>query len=161
MMPTRAFGLAATILALAAVPALAADSPPPRIDRIRAFQIYEEKGDLSKNIAGSKGQIEANSREGYSVQMLIDVILKTKGPAVYSNKQPFLYVTAIPIAAQVGDPPLLDTGYPIFTVGEQAQIVRSVIVDHACAGFTLTAKVMVENQLIDEYSKDFPVFCGD
>lgn len=148
-------------LTLLAGPALAASPKPPTIDRIRAYLIWEDSGELSKNLASAKDQIVANTEKGTSAQMLVDVVLTAKGDSLYSGKQPFLYIYVTPMGAQVGDPPMLDTGFPITYIAKGGELTRSVIVEHGCNGFSFSARVMVEDKIISEFNKDYSITCGD
>ena len=156
-------GSAATLAALALLsqPVLAASPKPPTIDRVRAYLIWEDTGELSKNLAKTSDQIVANSDKGTSAQMLMDVVLTAKGDSLYSGKQPFLYVYVTPMGAAVGDPPMLDTGFPISYIAKGGELTRSVIVEHGCNGFSFSARVMVEDKIISEYEKDYSITCGD
>ena len=78
----------------------------------------------------------------------------------YENA-PFLYVVVNSLTANQGDPPMVDTGYPINFIGNTGQIVRSLVVEHNCNGFTIDAYTMVGDKKLSELKKTFNITCGD
>jgi hypothetical protein len=140
----------------------AADYVAPKIDRLRGYLIWEESGELSKNVATEESQIVAVDREkGSSVQMLVDVVM-TGTPDTYpTGEQPFLYVIVRNLGAQMGDPPMIDTGFPLSYVGRTGELVRSILVDHNCDGFELEAYVATGSERSSEIRKTFSLTCGD
>lgn len=159
---TRGFGAAlCAALILLAGTAMAESPKPPTIDRLRAYLIWEDSGELSKNLAKSTEQIVANTEKGTSAQMLVDVVLTAKGDSLYADKQPMLYIYVLPMGAQVGDPAMIDTGFPISYIAKGGELTRSVIVEHGCNGFSFSARVMVEDKIISQLDKDYSITCGD
>ena len=145
---------------LLACQVLAADPPGPKVDRFRGFLIYEDTGDLSKNVAKQSDQIIANDEKGTGTQIIVDVIVTGPKNQTYENA-PFLYVVVNSLTANQGDPPMVDTGYPINFIGNTGQIVRSLVVEHNCNGFTIDAYTMVGDKKLSELKKTFNITCGD
>lgn len=139
---------------------LAADATTPSIDRIRGFLIYEDTGDLSKNLAKSDDQIVANDEKGTSIQMLIDVVLTAKPDSLYENN-PMLHVVARSNLDGPDAPALTDKVFPLTYVGSKGELVRTVVVDHGCNGFDLEAFIMDGDKRTSEFKKSFSITCGD
>lgn len=150
----------ALMLAFSA-PVRAADAEPPTVDRLRAYLIWEDTGELSKNMAKTTDTIIANGENGSSVQMLVDVVLKAKPESLYDGEQPWLYVVAHSINEQPGDKAMLDTGFPLTFIGPKGELTRTVVVEHGCNGFSFEAYVMVGDKRKSEIKKDFAITCGD
>ncbi len=139
---------------------LAAEAKTPVIDRVRAFLIYEDTGDLSKNVAKTADQIVANDEKGSGVQILIDVILTAKKDQLFENN-PMLHVLARSIMDGADAPPILDKTFPLNYVGSTGELIRTVVVDHNCNGFELEAYVMDGKKKTSELKKSFSITCGD
>ncbi|MDO6965728.1 hypothetical protein [Rhizobium alvei] len=144
-------------LAILAVPALAADVPPPKVDRFRAYLIYEDTGELSKNLAKVDDQIVANDDKGTSVQMIVDVVLSGKPNQLYESN-PVLRVSARSDLDDIGT--LVEKDYPLVFFAKD-ELVRTVVVDHACNGFTIDAAIIDGGNKVSELSKTFSITCGD
>jgi hypothetical protein len=132
------FGILAFILPQSV---LAADATAPTIDRIRGFLIYEDTGDLSKNLAKTEDQIVANDEKGTSIQMLVDVVLSGKPNSLYENN-PRLHVVARSNLDGPDAPALVDKVFYLTFIAAKGELVRTVVVDHGCNGFDLEAYVM-------------------
>lgn len=156
----RAFvslGLLALVLPQTVV---AADATTPTIDRIRGFLIYEDTGDLSKNLAKTEDQIVANDEKGTSIQMLIDVVLTGKPDTLYENN-PQLHVVARSNMDGPDAPALVDKVFYLTYIAAKGELVRTVVVDHGCNGFDLEAYVMDGDKRTSEFKKSFSITCGD
>lgn len=138
----------------------AADLSTPSVDRFRAYLIYEDSGELSKNMAKRDDQIVANDEKGTSVQMLVDVVMAGKKGQLYENN-PFLYVVVREAMAETGAPPMLDTGFPLTFVGQTGELVRTLVVNHNCSGFDIEAYIMDGDRRTSELKKTFSITCGD
>jgi hypothetical protein len=154
-----------TILAMVSMfatmqPASANDPKPPTVDRFRAYLIYEDTGELSKNKAKVADQIVANDEKGTSVQMLMDVVLT--GPANTTYETPlYLIVVAHALGDKTGDPAMIDTGYPITFIGATGEAVRTLVVEHECEGYEIEAYVMAGDKRVSELKQRFNITCGD
>jgi hypothetical protein len=140
-----------------APPASAGDLAPPKVDRFRAFLIYEDSGDLSKNLARSEDQIVANDDKGTSVQMLVDVVLTGKPDQLYESN-PVLHVTARSDLDEIGV--LVDKEFPL-TFFAKDELVRTIVVDHGCNGFALAAEIIDGGKRVSGLEKTFSITCGD
>ena len=145
-------GLAAPIVAVAA--------EPPAVDRFRAYLIYEDSGELSKNRAKDVDQIIANDDKGTSVQMLVDVVMTAKANSLHESN-PFLYVVVHSTLEEPSAKPLVDIGFPLTFVGNTGELVRTLVVDHNCNGFDIEAYVMDGDKRTSEIRKSFSITCGD
>lgn len=142
-----------------AVPALA--EPTLDVDRVRGYLIYEDDGSLSKNFARRKDQIVANDENGSSVQMLMDIVVSGPENTVIDSGA-YLYVWVVAADAQQGDRAMIDKGWPINYVGLKSETVRSIIIDHDCEGFTVNARVDLDQNTVGEtFQKRFNMICGD
>lgn len=143
----------------AAAPALAAEDLA--VDRIRGYLVYEDTGDLSKNVARRTDQIVANDENGSSIQMLVDIVVDgPKNELIEGNT--YLYVWVTGANYQTGDRPKIDQGWPISYVGLTGEVVRSIVVDHDCEGFEVRARLDDgERQIGRELVKRFDLTCGD
>lgn len=150
--------VASCVLALS--PAAAAELATPSVDRFRAYLIYEDSGELSKNMAKREDQIVANDEKGTSVQMLVDVVMAGKAGQLYENN-PFLYVVVREMMAETGAPPMIDTGFPLTFVGQTGELVRTLVVNHNCNGFEIEAYIMDGDKRTSELKKTFSITCGD
>lgn len=131
------------------------------VDRYRGYLIYEDDGSLSKNVARRTDQIIANDENGSSVQMLLDIVVSGPKSSVIDSGA-FLYVWVEAAGAQTGDRAMIDKGWPIGYVGLKSEVVRSIVVDHDCDGFTVNARLDPdENTVGKTYSKQFNITCGD
>jgi len=146
--------------ALLPQPVLAQSPKAPDIDRIQAFLIYEDTGKLSKDISGSTEQIVANDENGTSIQMLVNVVLKSKPDQLYENG-PVLHVKATPALISEGGPEPVAAQFYISYIASGGELVRSVVVDHGCNGFELEAYVEEGGKRTSEFKKSFSVTCGD
>lgn len=142
----------------ALAPALAF-AEAPKVDRFRAFLIYEDTGDRSKNLAKTEDQIIANDEKGTSVQMLVDVVLSGKENQAYENA-PVLHVIARSSIAEPGEKPLVDTEFPISFMVKK-NVTRTVVVDHGCNGFDIEAYMMDGKKKTSDIKKSFSITCGD
>jgi len=140
------------------VPAQTAKSPD--IDRIQAFLIYEDTGKLSKDVSGRTEQIIANDENGTSIQMLVNVVLKSKPDQLYENS-PVLHIKATPALMSEGGPEPVAAQFHISYIASGGELVRSVVVDHGCNGFELEAWVEEGGKRTSEFRKSFSVTCGD
>jgi hypothetical protein len=65
----------------------------------------------------------------------------------------------------LGDPPgtraVMDKGFPINYTGPKGETIRSVIIEHDCKPFTLSARVDRGNTVGRVIEKRFQIFCGD
>ena len=139
---------------------LAAGPAGPKVDHFNGYLINEDDGKMSKNVASQADQIEANNQNGTGTQIIVDIFVKGTKNQLYENN-PFLYVVVSKMSAKVGDPPMLDTGYPINFIGNLCQTVRTVVIEHNCEGFTIDAYTMVGDKKISVLSKTFNITCGD
>lgn len=137
--------------------ASAQETTTPLVDRVRAFLIYEDTGDLSKNLAKTEDQIIANDEKGTSIQMLLDVVLTSKPDQPFENN-PMLHVVA---RSNLDQAVLTDKTFPLNYVGSKGELVRTVVVDHGCNGFDLDAYVMDGKNKTSEFKKSFSITCGD
>jgi len=154
-------GLRTSMLAvgfLALLPALA-HADAPKLKEFRAYLIYEDSGDLSKNLAKTEDQIVANDDKGTSVQMVVDIVMTGKANQLYENN-PILHVVARSTLDDASAKPLVDTEFPL-TFMAKDKLVRTVVVDHACNGFDIDAYMMDGKKKVSEIRKSFSITCGD
>ena len=148
------------LAALAPQPLLAQDAKPPVVDRLQAFLIYEDNGRLSKDLSGTTDQIIANDENGTSIQMLVNVVLKSKPDQLFENA-PVLYIKATPSMMSEGGPEVVESRNYISYIASSGELYRSIVVDHGCNGFDLEAYVMDGGKRTSEFKKSFSVTCGD
>jgi len=146
--------------ALIASHGLAAGPGGPKVDHFNGYLINEDDGKMSKNVATQSDQIEANNQNGTGTQIIVDIFVKGAKNQLYENN-PFLYVVVSKMLANVGDPPMLDTGFPINFIGNKGQTVRTVVIEHNCEGFTIEAYTMIGDKRVSELTKTFNITCGD
>lgn len=152
--------LAASVVFCSFSTAFAGDASQLKVDRLRAYLIYEDTGDLSKNLAKSEDTIIANDEKGTSVQMLVDVVVTGPADQIFESN-PTLIVVATSSLAQPGDRAMVDTGFPISFISSKGQLSRTIVVDHGCNGFDLEAYIMDGDKRVSEIKKSFPLTCGD
>lgn len=132
-----------------------------KLDRLRGYLIYEDDGSLSNNVARRTDQIVANDKNGSSTQMLLDIVVSGPKNSVIDTCA-FLYIWMTANGSQVGDRAMVDKGWPISYVGLKSEVVRSVIIDHECEGFTVNTRVDIDqNTLGKTLEKRFDITCGD
>lgn len=146
--------------ALMSQPVMAQSVKAPDIDRIQAFLIYEDTGKLSKDISGSTDQIVANDENGTSIQMLVNVVLKSKPDQLFENN-PVLHVKATSALMSEGGPAPVTAQFYVSYIASGGELFRSVVVDHGCNGFDLEAWVEEGGKRTSEFKKSFSVTCGD
>ncbi|PLX35820.1 MAG: hypothetical protein C0606_17125 [Hyphomicrobiales bacterium] len=147
------------ILAALATGSAASALEPVKFDRARAYLIWEDTGNLSKNIARKKEQIIANGEEGSSTQVLIDLVVSGEKNTVYPN--PPMLIVYVTNPYEEHGPMMVDKGWSISYVGLKGESVRSIIVDHDCNPFVLHARVDNGETIGKEYEKTFNLTCGD
>jgi hypothetical protein len=150
----------AFLAALAPLSVLAQAPEAPDIDRIQAFLIYEDTGKLSKDMSGAVDQIIANDENGTSIQMLVNIVLKSKPDQLYENG-PVLHVKVTPATMSEAGPEPAAAKYYITYVASGGELVRSVVVDHNCDGFEFEAFIEVGGKRTSAFKKSFSVTCGD
>lgn len=161
-MPMRSFHAVTRLLPLAlgaflgASPALAQTA---KVDRVRAFLIWEDSGDLSKNVVGQTPRIEANTQKGMSTQIMIDIVVS--GPKNKTAGKNVMLYTWANNDQDKGARPMMDLGWPVTYFGDKGETVRSVIINHDCQPFTLSARVDHGDKIGRVFEKTFPIFCGD
>lgn len=148
--------LVAMLLAACVVPAEA--NGPLTVERINGYLVYEETGTMSKNVARSAERIEANTQAGFSVQMIVDVVVSGPKNELVEGS-PLLFVWVVGADAQPGDPAMVDVGWPINYIGATGEIVRTIVVDHDCNGFEVHARV--DGMPGSERMHRFDLACGD
>lgn len=161
-MPNHLRRAASGILPLALIALLAAAparAQTEKIDRVRAFLIWEESGDLSKNVVGSTPRIEANGPKGMSSQIIVDIIVS--GPKNTMPKGQLILYASADRDQDKGARPMVDVGWPITYFSAKGERVRSLIVDHMCQPFTLSVRVGRGNAMGRIMETKFPIFCGD
>ncbi len=142
----------------------AADVEPPKIDRFRAYLLWEETGDLSKDVAKQSDidsfiKDDATGQIKQSEQMLIDVVIKAKPLSSYDKGvQPFLNIV---VKESADAPPTVNVTFPFLSFPDNGQLVRTVVVEHKCSGFTVKASVVKGDKTVSEMTKEFIVSCGD
>lgn len=141
--------------------ALAGPGPAEAADltfaKPHAFLLWEDAGGFSDDVSGAEGPIQAVTDKGRSVQMVIDLMLDGEANIVF-EVAPVLRVVVRPAA---GDrPPLVDKAWAIQGVGDFGTVMRSIIVDHDCAGFVVEASIEEAGQIAERYEKRFDVVCG-
>lgn len=146
----------ALVTVLAAAPALAQTE---KVDRVRAFLIWEESGELSKNVVGTAPRIEANGPKGMSTQIIIDIIVS--GPKNTVPKGQVMLYTWANNDQDKGARAMVDVGWPVTYFSAKGETVRSIIVDHQCQAFTLSARVDRGSTTGRVLQTKFPIFCGD
>jgi hypothetical protein len=156
----KLFTSLAFLAAFAPLTVLAQAAETPDIDRIQAFLIYEDTGKLSKDLSGVVDQIIANDENGTSIQMLVNVVLKSKPNQLYENG-PVLHVRVTPATISEVSPVPVPAEYYITYIAAGGELVRSVIVDHNCDGFELEAFIEVGGKRTSAFKKSFSVTCGD
>jgi hypothetical protein len=143
-------------MALAVLPTVAlADAP--KLEKFRAYLIYEDTGKLSKSLAGGDDQIVANDEHGTSVQMVVDVVMSGKPDKLYENN-PILHVVVH--GSDPGTAPIVDAEFPLTFMAKKT-LVRTVVVDHNCNGVTIDAYMMDGKKKTSEIKKSFSITCGD
>jgi len=143
-------------LALALLPG-AALADAPKLEKFRAYLIYEDSGDLSKGLAGGDDQIVANDEHGTSIQMIVDVVMSGKPDTLYENN-PILHVVVH--GSDPGTPPIVNAEFPLTFMAKKT-LVRTVVIDHNCNGVTIDAYMMDGKKKISEIKKSFSITCGD
>ena len=138
---------------------LAAGPPTLKLDHFNGYLINEANGKMSKNVATQTSQIEANTQEGTGTQIIIDIFVNGAKDQLYEKA--YLYVTVNDMFAKTGDPPKLDTGFPINYIGAMGQTVRTVVVEHNCNGFTIDASTFIGDKRVSQLTKTFNITCGD
>jgi hypothetical protein len=148
-----------SVASLAALPALAfADAP--KIEKLRAFLIYEDSGDMSKNVAAkadSGDTIVANDDKGQSIQMRVDIVMSGKANQLYENN-PVLHVVVH--GSDPGALPVVNTEFPL-TFMAKDKLFRTVVIDHNCNGVDIDAYMMDGKTKTSELKKSFSITCGD
>lgn len=150
------------IIAVASVAALPlmAFADAPKIETIRAFLIYEDSGDMSRNIAAkanSGDTIIANDDKGQSVQMRVDIVMSGKANRLYENN-PVLHVVVH--GSDPGTAPIVSAEFPLAFMARD-KLFRTVIVDHNCNGVSIDAYMIDGNKKTSEIRKSFSITCGD
>jgi|GEM_PF-3152019 len=159
-MRCRLRGGLAIAMVMAGVASMSAQAAEPvRFDRFRAYLIFEDTGNLSKNVAGRTDQILANTEEGSSVQILIDIVAAGGENQVYEDGPLLLTWATSPYDPH--GPFLVDKGWAISYVGLTGEVTRTIVVDHDCEPFTLHARVDRGDAIGEEFSKEFNIWCGD
>ncbi len=147
----------ACVMSALAVPALAQTI---KAERFRAFLIWEESGELSKNVIADTPRIEANTQKGMSSQIMVDIVVS--GPKNTQTKgQYILYTWANVLGEPAGTPSILDKGFPVTYIGAKGETTRTVIIEHDCRPFVLSARVDRGNTTGRVLEKRFQIFCGD
>jgi len=144
---------------LAMLPTLAfADAP--KIEKFRAFLIYEDSGDMSKNVAAkadSGDTVVANGDKGQSIQMRLDIVMTGKANQLYENN-PVLHVVVH--GSDPGTPPIVNAEFPLAFMAKD-KLFRTVVVDHNCNGIKIDAYMMDGKKKVSEIRKSFSITCGD
>ena len=144
---------------LAVLPSMAfADSP--KIEKLRAFLIYEDTGDMSKNVAAkadSGDTIIANGDKGQSIQMRVDIVMGGKANQLYENN-PVLHVVVH--SSDPGTAPIVNAEFPLAFMAKD-KLFRTVVVDHNCNGVNIDAYMMDGKNKTSELKKSFSITCGD
>lgn len=149
--------LGLALLAIAAGPSAAAGLD---VDRVRGYLIYEDTGNLSKDVVGRQDQVVANDENGTSTQLLVDVVVA--GPADTLAEGAMLLVWVRRPFDEPGTPAMVDTGWPLNYIGHTGQVVRSLVIDHDCNPVELHARVDDgQGNQGNEFIKTFNLTCGD
>jgi hypothetical protein len=146
-------------IASLAMPA-AALAGAPKIERLNAYLIYEDSGELSKNVAAkvdTGDTIVANGDKGQSVQMVIDIVMGGKANQLYENN-PVLHVVVR--GSDPGTSPLVNSEFPIAFMAK-TKLFRTVVVDHNCNGIDVDAYMTDGTKKTSEMKKSFSITCGD
>jgi hypothetical protein len=151
--------VAGALLSVLALPAEA--QPPLKIERLNAYQIWEDSGELSEKVPKDTDQITANGDKGSSTQMIVDTVVSgPKGEVV----EPFgqLHVWADAVFPPEGQPAgLIDQTWPLNFVGMSGLVYRSVIVSHECQPFDFSAQIIQGNKKGPVVTRRLNIFCGD
>jgi hypothetical protein len=153
----RSFFLIST--AFLALPA-AALADAPKIEKLNAYLIYEDSGEMSKNVAAKADTgdtIVANDEKGQSVQMVVDIVMGGKANQLYENA-PVLHVVVH--GSDPGTEPLVNAEFPINFMAK-SKLFRTVVVDHNCNGVDIDAYMMDGKKKVSEIKKSFSITCGD
>jgi len=149
----------ASVISLAVLPSIAlADAP--KIEKLRAFLIYEDSGDTSKNMAAkadSGDTIVASDDKGQSIQMRVDIVMSGKANQLYENN-PVLHVVVH--GSDPGTPPIVNAEFPL-TFMAKDKLFRTMVVDHNCNGVNIDAYMMDGKKKTSELKKSFSITCGD
>lgn len=132
----------------------------PKIEKLRAFLIYEDSGDMSKNVAAkadSGDTIVANGDKGQSIQMRVDIVMSGKANQLYENN-PVLHVVVH--GSDSGTPPIVNAEFPLAFMAKD-KLFRTVVIDHNCNGVNIDAYMMDGNKKTSEIKKSFSITCGD
>lgn len=158
----RKFLTSLTFLAALVPHSLSAQqAKPPVIDRIQVFQIFDDDGKLSKDLANAADDtIIANGPTGSGIQVLIKVVLKGKPNQVYDSG-PTVHIKATPSVMFEGGPKVVEGEFVLSYVGVTGEVYRSVLLDHGCNDFKIEAYVTDGGKRTSEFSKSYFVLCGD
>ncbi|WP_237154520.1 hypothetical protein [Oryzibacter oryziterrae] len=150
---------AAAALVALALPAEA--KPPVKIERLNAYQIWEDSGELSEKVPKESEQITANGDKGSSTQMIVDTVVSgPKGELVEPTAE--LHVWAAAVFPPEGQPAnLVDQTWPLNFVGMSGLVYRSVVVSHECQPFDFSAQLIQGNKKGPVVTRRLNIFCGD
>ncbi|MGV3552784.1 hypothetical protein [Rhizobium sp.] len=140
---------------------LAADPPPPVIEKVEIFVLREDDGTFSKDMANAPdATIVANDENGFGTQLLIKAVLKAEPNALYENP-PVVRLKVTPSLFVEGGPKTVENEQYLSFFTQGGRQYRGILIDHGCNDFQLEAWVTAGGKKVSEFKKTYSVLCGD